>query len=222
MSELFDSLPDVYDEWFTTPIGKLAKEYELKLVLNMLKPRPGELVLDAGCGTGVFTSGIIEKGASVIGLDVSRPMLNRATYKIKHRFSCVCADMLYLPFENNTFDKAISITAIEFIKDARQALGELERVTKPGGAIVVATLNSLSPWAKKRKKYAEKAEGIFADAIFRSPDELAGLLALKCITKTAIHFPDDSDPQQVIEIEEKGTSAGLDSGAFVAGLWIKL
>jgi ubiquinone/menaquinone biosynthesis C-methylase UbiE len=221
MSELFDSLPDSYDKWFTTPIGKLVKESELKLILKMLKPRSGELILDAGCGTGVFTSGIIESGASVIGLDVSRPMLKKAIHKIKHRFSCVCADMLHLPFENNTFDKAISITAIEFIKDARQALGELERVTKPGGAIVVATLNSLSPWADKRRKHSEKAEGIFAFAIFRSPDELAELLALKCITQTAIHFPDDSDPHQAIEIEEKGNAAGLDSGAFVAALWIK-
>ena len=221
MSELFDSLPDEYDQWFTTPIGKLVKESELRLVLEMLKPRSGELILDAGCGTGVFTSGIIESGASVIGLDVSRPMLNRALYKIKHRFSSVCADMLHLPFHNNTFDKAISITAIEFIKDARQALGELERVTKPGGAIVVATLNILSTWAEKRRNHAEKAGGIFADATFRSPDELAGLIASKCITHTAIHFPDDSDPHQATEIEEKGNAAGLDSGAFVAGLWIK-
>jgi ubiquinone/menaquinone biosynthesis C-methylase UbiE len=169
----------------------------------------------------VFTSGIIESGASIIGLDVSMPMLKKAAYKIKRRFSCVCGDMLHLPFENNTFDKAFSITAIEFIKDARQALGELERVTKPGGAVVVATLNSLSPWAEKRKKHAEKAGGIFTDAIFRSPDELAGLLGFKCITKTAIHFSDDSDPHQAIEIEENGNAAGLDSGAFAVALWIK-
>lgn len=221
MTELFDNLPDDYDKWFTTPIGKLVKESELKLVLKMLKPESGELILDAGCGTGVFTSDIVENGASVIGLDVSRPMLKKAIQKIKHGFSCVCADMLHLPFHNNTFDKTISITAIEFIKDASQVLGELERVTKPGGAIVIATLNILSPWAEKRRKHAEKAGGIFADAIFRSPDELAGLIASKCITHTVIHFPDDSDPHQATEIEEKGNAAGLDSGAFVAAQWIK-
>jgi ubiquinone/menaquinone biosynthesis C-methylase UbiE len=221
MSKLFDSLPDTYDNWFTTPIGKLVKESELRLVLSLLNPGPGELILDAGCGTGVFTSNIVESGSWVIGLDVSRPMLKKAICKIKHKFSCVCADMLHLPFHDNAFDKSISITAIEFIKEARQALGELERVTKPGGAIVVATLNILSPWALKRKKHAEKTGGIFADAIFRSPDEVAGLIASDCITRTAIHFPDDSDPKQAVEIEESGNTAGLDSGAFVAAAWIK-
>jgi cyclopropane fatty-acyl-phospholipid synthase-like methyltransferase len=129
--------------------------------------------------------------------------------------------MLKLPFKNCVFDKTVSITAIEFIKDAAQALSELERVTKPGGAIVVATLNSLSSWAEKRRKNAEKEAGIFTQAIFRSPDELAGLLPLKCITGTAIHFPDDAQPHEAAEMEKKGTAAGLDSGAFAAGLWIK-
>jgi ubiquinone/menaquinone biosynthesis C-methylase UbiE len=221
MAELFDNLTEVYDNWFSTPLGRLIKHYELELVMNLLKPGQGELILDAGCGTGMFTSDIIESGASVIGLDVSRPMLKKAVYNMEYRFSCVCSDMLNLPFENNAFDKAISITAIEFIKNARQALGELERVTKPGGAIVVATLNSLSPWAEKRRKSAEKAGGIFADAVFRSPDELAGLLPFKCITQTAIHFPDDSDPHQATVIEIKGAAAVLNSGAFAAALWIK-
>jgi len=222
MAEIFDNLTESYENWFSTPIGRLIKHYELALIMDLLKPEQNELILDAGCGTGVFTSDIIESGTSVIGLDVSRPMLKKAESKIKYRFSCVCADMLHLPFKNNAFDKAISITAIEFIKDAARALVELKRVTKPGGAVVAATLNSLSPWAGKRRNNAEKAGGIFAHAIFRSPDELAGLLPFKCITKTAIHFPDDSDPQQAMEIEKKGASAGLDSGAFVAALWIML
>jgi len=50
------------------------------------------------------------------------------------------------------------------------------------------------------------------------PDSIQGL---KCTTGTAIHFPDDADPDNAIEIEKKGHTAGLNSGAFAATLWIK-
>jgi ubiquinone/menaquinone biosynthesis C-methylase UbiE len=221
MPELFDNWPDEYENWFSTPLGKLIKGFESNLILNMLKPQPGEHILDAGCGTGIFTSDIISKGASVTGLDISRPMLKQALRKIGNGFSCICADMLKLPFKDCAFDKTVTVTAIEFIQDAALALSELERVTKPGGAIVVATLNSLSPWAEKRRKTADKDGGIFTNAIFRSPDELAGLLPFKCTTGTAIHFPDDADPYEASEIEKKGASARLVTGAFAAVLWIK-
>lgn len=221
MPELFDNWPDEYENWFSTPLGKLIKKFESDLILRMLMPQAGEHIFDAGCGTGIFTSDIINKGASVIGLDISRPMLRQALCKTGKAFNCVCADMLKLPFKDCAFDKTVSITAIEFIKDAAQALSELERVTKPGGAIVAATLNSQSPWAEKRRRTAEKEGGIFTQAIFRSPHELAGLLPLKCTTETAIHFSNDADPDEAAEMEKKGAEEGLDTGAFSAALWIK-
>ena len=48
---LFDEWPEKYDQWFTTPIGSLVRKYESELILDLLKPVPGEIVLDAGCGT---------------------------------------------------------------------------------------------------------------------------------------------------------------------------
>ena len=64
--------------------------------------------------------------------------------------------MLHLPFQDNRFDKFLSVTAIEFIEDAGAAVQEAFRVTKPGGSIVVATLNRLSPWASRRIEAAKK------------------------------------------------------------------
>ena len=75
---LFDKWPETYDTWFTTPLGALVKHYEAEMILNLLQPGPGELVLDAGCGTGVFTLDLLSAGSRVIGLDLSLPMLNRA------------------------------------------------------------------------------------------------------------------------------------------------
>ena len=220
---LFDEWPERYNQWFETPIGKLVKETEGKLVYDMLNPKPGEKILDAGCGTGIFTLDYLNAGAEITGLDISRPMLMYAVKNItSSHFSKVQADMLFLPFKDNSFDKAISITALEFIEDARSAIDELFRVTRPGGCVVVATLNSLSPWAERRKADAQKGEdSIFENAFFRSPHDLLALSPFKGTAKTVIHFNINDDPARAKEIEQQGQSQGLDTGAFAAVCWEK-
>ena len=131
---LFDEWPEKYDRWFETPIGALVKKYETDLFLNLLQPHPGESILDVGCGTGVFTLNILAAGAYVTGLDISIPMLKRAEYKTKgYPFRTVAGDMSFLPFA-----KVISMTALEFIADGRQAVADLFRVTRKGGEEVAS------------------------------------------------------------------------------------
>lgn len=221
--QLFDEWPEAYDRWFTTPIGSLVKRYEAQLILDLLKPGQGEVILDAGCGTGIFTLDILSKGSRVIGLDVSLPMLIPAGKKLKgYPFQMILADMLNLPFLENSFDKVVSVTALEFIEDAKGAVKELFRVTRRGGRIVVATLNSRSPWALRRKAQARKRPTIFEKAIFRSPDELRSLASAKGVVKTVVHFQKEDDPEEAVGIEREGKRKKLDTGAFVAICWEKL
>ena len=222
MAEIFDHWSEKYDGWFETPMGRLIKGYESELIHRMLTPSRGEFVLDAGCGTGVFTRHILETGARVVGLELSRPMLARAIFKCKGRpFLSVQGDMRRLPFADDSFDKAVSITAIEFIEDAEVAVEEMFRVTKPGGTIVVATLNSLSPWAYRREEEGKKGHPIFRHTVFRSPEEIAGLSRVQGIIQTAIHFKKDDDLELAPEIEMEGRERGLNMGAFLAARWIK-
>jgi ubiquinone/menaquinone biosynthesis C-methylase UbiE len=220
--ELFDKWPGKYDEWFTTPIGLLVKKYESDLLLQLLRPEPGEFILDAGCGTGIFTLDVLSFGTHVIGIDLSLPMLSRAGQKARgYHFQAVLADISSLPFSEKLFDKVVSVTALEFIEDAKRAIEELFRVTKKGGRIAVATLNSLSPWAERRKAEAKKGHPLFRKATFRSPDELLALAPVKGMIKTAIHFQKEDDPAHAHEIEKEGQSKGLGTGAFVVGCWQK-
>jgi ubiquinone/menaquinone biosynthesis C-methylase UbiE len=122
-TQLFDEWPEAYDRWFTTPIGSLVKKYEVELILDLLKPEQGEFILDAGCGTGVFTLDILSAGSHVIGLDISLPMLIHAGKKLKEfPFEMVLADISNLPFPESSFDKVVSVTAVEFITDAQGAV----------------------------------------------------------------------------------------------------
>jgi ubiquinone/menaquinone biosynthesis C-methylase UbiE len=217
---LFDDWSERYDSWFTTPIGKLVRQTEGELVNGLLDSQQGEFIFDAGCGTGVFTLDFLSTGASVVGLDISRPMLEVAIEKAAHyTFSSVQGDMLYLPFKDQIFDKTVSITALEFISDAQKAVDELFRVTRPGGWVVVGTLNSLSPWAARRKAKTEKH--VLQEAYFRSPQDLLRLSPLKGLAKTAVHFVKNEDPVKAKRIEQQGRSQNLDTGAFVAVRWQK-
>jgi ubiquinone/menaquinone biosynthesis C-methylase UbiE len=220
---LFDEWPERYEQWFTTPIGKLVKAKEAELVLRLLDLKPGEKILDAGCGTGIFTLDYLERGAEVVGLDISRPMLRMAGAKAAgYSFDAIRGDMLYLSFKAGAFDRVVSVTALEFIEDGRRAVAELFRVTRPGGRVVVATLNSLSPWAARRRAKTQKGQRhILEQAFFRSPEELLACSPLKGLAETCIHFQKDDAPDQALVIEEQGRSRSWNTGAFVAACWDK-
>jgi ubiquinone/menaquinone biosynthesis C-methylase UbiE len=219
---IFDEWPEKYDEWFTTPIGSLVRRYESQLILDFLKPAPGEIILDAGCGTGVFTSDIISSGLQVIGLDISLPMLKRAAEKFgESPFRAVQGDISTLPFREESFDKVVSVTALEFIAEAKNAVAELFRVAKKGGVVVVATLNSRSPWAERRRAEAKKGHSIFSKAVLRSPDDLLALAPARGVAGTAVHFHKDASPEKAVKTEREGRATGSMTGAFAAVRWLK-
>lgn len=221
--ELFDDWPERYDDWFRTPIGQVVRRVEGDLVNEMLMPGPGEHLLDAGCGTGLFTLDFLNAGAAVVGLDVSVPMLRAAVAKARGcPFSAVAGDMLRLPLRDGSFDKTVSVTALEFIAEGRGAVAELFRVTRPGGLVVVATLNSLSPWAARRRaKTARGEHHVLEGAYYRSPDELLALAPVPGIARTSVHFLKDDDPVRALEIERAGRERALATGAFVIARWRK-
>lgn len=220
--QTFDDWPDKYEQWFATPIGRLIRKFEGDLLLEMLRPKAGDRILDAGCGTGIFTEDLMRAGAEVTGLDLSGPMLSRARRKFQHLgFSPAVADIRNLPFGDGVFDKAVSVTALEFIPDARIGVDELFRVTRSGGIVVAATLNRLSPWAERRTEAGRKGHPIFKTVYFRSPDELLALAPVPGRAQTAIHFLKDDEPGRASALEDEGRAAGLDTGAFVAAVWQK-
>jgi 2-polyprenyl-3-methyl-5-hydroxy-6-metoxy-1,4-benzoquinol methylase len=58
-----------YDAWFATPLGLALDAAEALAVFELAAPSPGERVLDAGCGTGLYSRRLLERGAVVSGID---------------------------------------------------------------------------------------------------------------------------------------------------------
>ncbi len=221
--QLFDTWPEAYEQWFQTPIGQLVKTYEAELILELAAPKPVDHILDVGCGTGIFTQSLIQQGARTLGVDISIPMLISAQHNLRcSNFTPLAADMARLPFADNAFDKVISITAIEFIRDGAGALSELMRTTRPGGRVVVATLNRLSSWSERRhQKARHDPNSVFHHALFRSPEELLALTPIPGVAKTAVFFDDDDEPSTAQQTEADGRARNLMTGAFAVVCWQK-
>jgi ubiquinone/menaquinone biosynthesis C-methylase UbiE len=108
-----------------------------KPCLGLLDAVPGEKVLDVGCGLGYFLLSLTEKEIECHGIDTSAESLAYVQEHITpHTKVGTCLD---IPYEENTFDKAMFCEVIEHIADDTAALREICRVLKPGGRLVVST-----------------------------------------------------------------------------------
>ena len=110
--------------------------------LHARQVAPGERVLDAGCGTGNYALGLAQAGLLVTGIDYAAGMLARAQDKVTRELSGTLsfhqADLnARLGFPDEHFDHAINVSVLQATADPAFTLGELWRVLKPGGALVL-------------------------------------------------------------------------------------
>ena len=101
----------------------------------------GARVLDVACGTGDLSFVLADAGAGrVVGLDFCRPMLEVARRKAEadsRAVPFVEGDALSLPFADGTFDAVTIAFGLRNLASVEGGLGELLRVTRPGGAVFV-------------------------------------------------------------------------------------
>jgi SAM-dependent methyltransferase len=95
----------------------------------------GQLVLDLGCGTGVFLRAAADRGAQVAGLDAAEGLLSIARQRVPEAI-LLSGDMQELPFADDTFDVVTGFSAFFFADDMTRALSEACRVTKSGGTVL--------------------------------------------------------------------------------------
>ncbi|MDP2291533.1 MAG: class I SAM-dependent methyltransferase [Actinomycetota bacterium] len=135
---------DAYDAWFDQPWGRYATSVEHDLLLDAMGPVAGLEVCDAGCGTGRFTARLELLGARVVGVDRDRASIELARGRVAG--GVVAGDVQHLPFENDCFDATVAVTVCEFAADPGAVIAELARVTRPGGRVVIGSLQRSSPW----------------------------------------------------------------------------
>jgi len=146
-NNLFDFAPLAreYDRWYQTPAGRdhdRAQKEDVKRLLR--RGQAGEKLLDVGCGTGHWSSFFAGMGYQVTGIDIAPEMIDLARGAAPE-CSFQGADACDLPFEDASFDVVASMATLGFISDPAVAVWEMIRCAKPGGSLLVGTLNRLAP-----------------------------------------------------------------------------
>jgi SAM-dependent methyltransferase len=118
----------------------------IQRAIDLAHPRPGEVILEVGCGSGVLDRWFARRTGRknrIIGVDVNRYLLREAkSLALQEGLANIVTfqegDAEALPFPDNHVDVALSFTVLEE-GNADRMLAELVRVTKPGGRVAVIT-----------------------------------------------------------------------------------
>ncbi|OQX54353.1 MAG: hypothetical protein B5M48_01180 [Candidatus Omnitrophica bacterium 4484_213] len=112
----------------------------LEKIIEIFKEEKRGKVLDLGCGDGDYSYRLKELGFSVLAADLDK---QRFRYKNKIEFQ-QCDLTKSLPFEDCSFDYVLLLEVIEHLKNPYFVIGEINRVLKPKGTLVISTPNILN------------------------------------------------------------------------------
>ncbi len=139
MASFWDKVARLYDlaELTNRRVNASAVERVAQLVPQ------GAAVLDCAAGTGKFSLAAARRAASVLATDLSRPMLDRAAAKARRagldHITFAVRDITALEEPDGSFDAVIAANVLHLLPQPEIAVGELWRVTRPGGRLILPT-----------------------------------------------------------------------------------
>jgi len=118
------------------------QQAKIKTALASITIRKEDFILDVGCGTALLFPHLAEKTKFIVGVDVSKGILEKAKTRVKlfQNSAIVLADSDFLPFKALSFHVAFAITILQNTPQPLRTLGEMKRVTKKQASIVVTGL----------------------------------------------------------------------------------
>lgn len=188
--------PGAYEKWRSTSLGDLTAEIENRLILELSGDLAGRRLLDVGCGDGLMALAAQRAGARSVGLDPDPAMIAAARRRaddLDLEAGFALGEAGRLPFQDESFDLVWAVTVLCFVADPRAALGEMARVLKPEGRLVLGDLGRWSLWAARRRVRAWLGSKTWRRAVFRSPRQMralaegSGLAVLEL--RGAIYYP---------------------------------
>ena len=166
----------IYEAWCQSSQGRAMDRSTEELIMALVEPKPGERVLDIGCGTGNHLLAFSRLGLDISGIDASSYMIERARERLGHRCDLKKGMAEDLPFDDNEFDLAVLINTLEFLDDPLQALREAGRVANR--KVFIGVMNSLSCNGVLKRLQGYLGDSLFSRAKFFNLWKLKALLQM--------------------------------------------
>jgi SAM-dependent methyltransferase len=194
-SRAWDRLAPHYDR----RAADLVYAAAVDAAVRALAARPGDCVLDAGCGTGLPLRQYLCPGLRAVALDLSAATLGRLRAALgSPAVEYVRGDVTRLPFAAGAFDRSLCANTVQHLPTAalrRRCVAELARVTRPGGRVVVTA----HQWSLPKRRSGWKKEGrpggrgqpafIHRFDLDEFHDLLAGALAVEAVYGAGFPLP---------------------------------
>ena len=134
----WDKVAGVYDV-FVNVINRKTHQKLKTIVSGLIGPE--DAVLECACGTGLLSAVIAPKCRQLTATDYSEKMLKKAekNCRIFHNIMYAQADITALSYADGSFDKVVAGNVIHLLDNPLTALGELDRVCKDGGMLIIPT-----------------------------------------------------------------------------------
>jgi ubiquinone/menaquinone biosynthesis C-methylase UbiE len=177
------------DKRYRSAEGRLFSRLELRILDEVLEPRPGKHILDVPAGTGRLSVELARSGAHVVAGDISLNMLRAAASKVRPSdlapsFAQVKAGEL--PFPDDTFDAVISFKFFHLVPNEVKSvlIRDMVRVLKPGGKLIIefnspfygGVLAFLRYYFRKQRPGGMRTKCLFPDQL---PTLFAGLQVMR-------------------------------------------
>jgi 2-polyprenyl-6-hydroxyphenyl methylase/3-demethylubiquinone-9 3-methyltransferase len=147
------------DEWWR-PDGPFAMLHWLAEARARLIPpasRPDTLLVDVGCGAGLLAPHLRGKGYRHVGVDLVRSALVQAA---DHGVAPVNGDVMALPLADGCADVVAAGELLEHVPDLAGTVAEVCRILRPGGLLVLDTLNATALSRLLAVRVAERVPGV--------------------------------------------------------------
>ena len=134
----WDSVAGVYD-LFVNVVNRRTHVALRRIVAGLIQP--GDRVLECACGTGLLTGVIAQRCARLTATDFAAKMLARAQKNCAAMSNITFeqADITALKYADGSFDAVVAGNVIHLLDEPMKALGELNRVCKTGGRLIIPT-----------------------------------------------------------------------------------
>ena len=125
--------------WSGAPGDPEPWAWRRRRALLLAEARPGERVLDLGCGAGRFVAALREAGAEVVGVELAPGALERARRNVPGADLRLAEPDGTLPLEHRSVDLVWCSEVLEHVADTLLVLTEARRVLRPGGRLLLTT-----------------------------------------------------------------------------------